>query len=102
MHPLNSVWDNGWCATLSKEEANSIAHYLSEKEIWDALKSMKPFKVPRVDGLHAGFFKRFWLIDGDSIRKEVKNIFSCQQVQEYLNQPLVALIPKQSGPETVS
>ena len=63
---------------------------------------MKPFKVPEVDGLHAGFFERFWLIDGDSVRKEVKNIFSYQQVQEYLNQTLIALIPKQSGPETVS
>ena len=100
--PLNSVWDNGWCATLSKEEANSIAHCLSEKEIRDALKSMKPFKVPGVDGLHAGFFERLWLIDGDSVRKEVKNIFSCQQVQEHLNQTLIALIPKQSSPETVS
>ena len=42
------------------------------------------------------------MLVGDSIRKEVKNIFSCQQVLEYLNQTLIALIPKQSGLETVS
>ena len=30
------------------------------------------------------------------------NIFSSQHVPKYLNQTLIVLIPKQSGPETVS
>ena len=100
--PLSSEWDNGWCATLSREEANSIAHFPSNKEIWDALKSMKPFEAPGVDGLHVGFFQRFWLLVGDSVKRKVKNIFSFQQVPKYLNQTLIALIPKQNGPKTVS
>ena len=30
---LNSEWNNDWCATLSIEEANSIAHCSFDKEI---------------------------------------------------------------------
>ena len=39
---------------------------------------------------------------GESIRNEVKQIFANQKIPDYLNQTLIALIPKQLGPETVS
>ncbi|XP_030958826.1 uncharacterized protein LOC115980745 [Quercus lobata] len=35
------------------------------------------------------------------MRNEVKQIFANQKISEYLNQTLIALIPKQLGPETV-
>ena len=54
--PLNLEWDNDWCATLSMEESNSIAHCPSDEEIYGALKTMKPFKAPGGDGLHVRFF----------------------------------------------
>ena len=63
---------------------------------------MKPFKAPGIDGLHAGFYQRFWLLVGDSVKKEVKEIFTTQKIPYYLNQTLIALIPKQIGPELVS
>lgn len=63
---------------------------------------MKPFKAPGVDGLHAGFFQRFWLIVGDSVKREVTEAFITQKIPEYLNQTYIALVPKQLGPETVS
>ena len=40
---------------------------------------MKPFKVPSIDGLHAGFYQRFWLLVGDSVKREVKEIFTTQK-----------------------
>ena len=39
---------------------------------------------------------------GESVRNEVKQIFANQKIPDYLNQTLIALIPKQLGPETVS
>ena len=39
---------------------------------------------------------------GESVRSEVKKIFANQKIPDYLNQTLIALIPKQLGPETVS
>ena len=74
----------------------------SDSEIWDTLRSMKPYKAPGSDGIHAGFYQRFWLLVGELVRNEVKQIFASQKVPAYLNQTLIALIPKQLGPKTVS
>ena len=48
-----------WQAKLSEEEKESISHMVSEEEISAALWSLKAFKAPSPDGLHAGFFQRF-------------------------------------------
>ena len=45
---------------------------MSEEEIKAALWSLKAFKAPGPDGLHAGFFQRFWLTVGSSVINEVK------------------------------
>lgn len=100
--PLSLDWNFDWCASLAEEEALALTQPPSDAEIWDALKSMKPFKAPGIDGLHAGFFQRFWLLVGDSVKREVKEIFTTQKISEYLNQTLISLIPKQIGPELVS
>ena len=49
-------WDTNWCLRLSEVDANSLALMPSDNEIWEALKSMKPYKAPGSDGMHAGFF----------------------------------------------
>jgi hypothetical protein len=91
-----------WGAILSIEEANTIASPPSDSEILYALNSMKPFKAPGNDGLHASFFQRFWMIVGLSVKNAVKNIFSTGIMSQDLNQTLIALISKQQGPETLS
>ena len=83
-----------WGAILFTEEANTIASPISDPEILSAFNSMKPFKAPGNDGLHAGFFQRFWMIAGLSIKTAVKNIFSNGIMPLDLNQTLIALIPK--------
>ena len=91
-----------WGAILSTDEANSIASPPLDSEILSALNSMKPFKAPGNDGLHAGFFQRFWMIVGPSIKTAVKTIFSTGIMPPNLNQTLIALVPKQQGPETLN
>ena len=53
-----------WQPKLSSEEKNSISHMVMEDEIKTAPWSLKAFKAPGPDGLHAGFFQRFWLVVG--------------------------------------
>ena len=65
------------------------------------LGALKPFKAPGSDGLHAGFFQRFWLLVGDSVKSEVKSIFTLGVIPEYLNQTLITLIPKCKNPESL-
>ena len=48
-----------WQPKLLSEEKNSISHMVTEEEIKSALWSLKAFKAPGPDGLHAGFFQRF-------------------------------------------
>ena len=71
------------------------------EEIKSALWSMKPYKAPSPDGLHMGFFQRFWLITGDSVRREVERAFTSTRVPDYLNKTLIILIPKMQGSETL-
>lgn len=74
---------------------------VTEEEISTALWSLKAFKAPGSDELHAGFFQRFWIIVGDSIKEEVKKVFRKRKVPDYLNNTSIVLIPKVQGPESI-
>ena len=91
-----------WQVSLSEEEKQSIGRAALEDEIKAALWSLKAFKVPGSDGLHAGFFHRFWLIVGSSVVNVVKKVFLERKVPEYFNKTHIALIPKIQGPETIA
>ena len=92
---------SNWQVQLFEEEKCKLAKVVSPTEIKEALWSMKAFKAPGPDGLHAGFFQRFWLVVGDSVREEVMKVFRERKVLEYLNRTLIVLIPKIQGPETI-
>lgn len=93
--------DGQWHGCLSEEVRGSLDAMVTVKEIKEALWSMKPYKSPGPDGLHAGFYQRFWLIVGDSVIKEVMKVFLKRKVPDYLNKTLIALIPKVQSPETL-
>ena len=82
-------------------ERDNISGGVSEEEIKAALWSLKPFKALGPDGLHAGFFQKFWPVVGDSVIEEVKEVFVSKKVLDYLNRTLITLIPKIQGPETL-
>ena len=91
-----------WQAQLSEEVSLSLVVMVTPEEIKEALWSMQPYKAPGLDGLHAGFFQRFWMIVGSSVRDEVENAFLTKKIPEYLNKTHIVLIPKIQGPETIS
>ena len=86
---------------LSEEVKDMIGGMVTLEEIKDALWSMKPYKAPGPDGLHAGFFQRFWLVVGGSVVEEVRNVFRDKRVPDFLNRTHIVLIPKVQGPETI-
>ncbi|KAK7841692.1 hypothetical protein CFP56_015055 [Quercus suber] len=45
---------------LSDKDRTNLAAPVFEDEIKQGLWALKPFKSPRADGLHAGFFQFFW------------------------------------------
>ena len=86
-----------WQGRLSDEEKEKIGGDASVEEIKFALWSLKAFKAPGSDGLHVGFFHRFWLIVGNLVIDMVKKVFVERKVPEFLNRTHIALIPKIQG-----
>ncbi|KAF3971046.1 hypothetical protein CMV_005325 [Castanea mollissima] len=71
------TWDiPNWPVRINDENADYLSRPISDEEIRDALWALKAFKAPGLDGLHAGFFQRFWLLVGGSLKKMVKEVFS--------------------------
>lgn len=74
----------------------------SSKEIKDGLWSLKPLKAPGPNGLHAGFFQAYWNVVGDTVIKEVKEIFANSVMPSHLNETLISLIPKRLGANSLA
>lgn len=62
---------------------------------------MKANEALGPNGLHAGFFQHFWLVDGDLVKTKIKRVFEEKKVPSYLNKAYIALIPKIQGSETI-
>ena len=86
---------------LSNSDVHTLSLPVLDDEIKNALCSLKPFKSPRPNGIHAGFYQRFWLLFKDSVINEIKKVFRERKVPAYLNQTHIALIPKIKGPEII-
>ena len=99
--PLNPIRPSRWLAALSNEESSNVSTMVIDAEIKDGLWALKASKARGPDGLHAGFFQRFWLTVGDSVKAEVKKAFRECKIPEYLNRTNVVLIPKIAGPESL-
>ncbi|XP_075634949.1 uncharacterized protein LOC142607348 [Castanea sativa] len=85
-YAFRSAWNPPfWNHCLNKAEAETLVRPVSNDDITAGLWSLKAFKAPDPDGLHAGFFQRFWLLVGDSVREEVKGIFASGRIPVYLN-----------------
>lgn len=89
-----------WQIRLLDEVRDSISGGVTEEEIKAALWSLKAFKALGPNGLHAGFYQRFWLIVGKLVIEEVKRVFTERKVPTYLNQTHIAFIPKIQSSET--
>ena len=48
------------------------------------------------------FFQRFWLIVGDLVKEEIRNVFLYRKISDYLNNTNIVLIPKVQSPESIS
>ncbi|KAK9988334.1 hypothetical protein SO802_028573 [Lithocarpus litseifolius] len=99
--PLSSPSVDITSPQLSSSESHNISLPVSNEEIKNALWSLKAFKSLGPDGLHVGFFQRFWLVVGRSVSEEIKKIFSDRKIPLELNQTHISLIPKTKGPESI-
>ncbi|XP_075659165.1 uncharacterized protein LOC142629055 [Castanea sativa] len=99
---MTSNVSNFSCCFLEEGDRIRIDGGVTEEEVRAGLWSLKPFKAPRPDGLHAGFYQRFWLVVKNSIYNDVKGIFDKGCVPSYLNETLISLNLKCQNPETLN
>ena len=90
------------CCYFSDEVRARIDCDVTVEEIRASLWALKLFKAPGPDGLHAGFYQHFWMEVKNSVCEEIKEIFMHGVVPSYLNETLIALIPKCQNPESLS
>ena len=64
---------------MSESEAANLTLAPTDAEILFALNSIIAFKAPCPDGLHTGFFQIFWMVVGESVKHEVKQIFKLKR-----------------------
>ena len=89
-------------SSLTEEERTILAAPILEDEFRHGLSALKPFKAPRSDGLHVGFFQYFWNDVKKSVCMEVSKIFDSRVIPDFLNETLISLFPKCSSPESLS
>ena len=66
---------------------------MSKEELWDALKFVKAFKAPELDGFRPFFFKHFWNVLGDNVWRLIGEAFHSGKFDERLAETLIVLIP---------
>lgn len=83
-----------WHSCIRDKDVINLIAPVTDSEIAVDLWSLKAFKAPGSNGLHARFFQCFWLLVVGSVREEVKSIFTSRKTPKYLNKTLITLIPK--------
>lgn len=84
------------------ELSRALLEPITNKEVWTALKCLKPHKAPGPDGLHPVFFQKNWDLTGQSMVEFVKGVFRTGKIPDGVNETLISLIPKCQSPETVA
>ncbi|GLT37826.1 hypothetical protein SLA2020_121150 [Shorea laevis] len=81
---------------------DSLTILPTDHEIWNTIHSMKPWKAPGPDGLHAIFFQKYWEEVKGKLCEEIRNVFSTGIMPDHWNYSFITLIPKTQNPELVS
>lgn len=74
MANIDSSVANFSCCMLYEEERRHMGREVDDEEIRNALWSLKPFKAPRPNGSHAGFFQYFGMMCKPLSAKKLKRL----------------------------
>lgn len=87
---------------LSHHDQRWLNREVSPLEIQQALFQMDGRKAPGPDGIPANFYQKFWHITGPSLVHFVQLAFQKGTFPAEMNRTLIALIPRQQPPTSMS
>lgn len=86
---------------LGRMHGDSRIRPVTDKEIWEALKSIGEAKAPGIDGFNSKFFKVAWNIVKTDLINVVQEFFGSEWLYKAVNCTLVTLIQKSSTAKTM-
>ena len=85
------------CVTSEMNEA--LLAPFSGEEVRAALETIGDLKAPGADGMPAIFYKRFWHLIGEKVKKEVLDVLNGGEMPQGWNDTVIVLIPKVKHPD---
>jgi hypothetical protein len=87
---------------VTSEMNAELTKEFKEEEIWEALQSIGDLKAPGPDGVPSIFYKHFWQLVGDKVKREVLAVLNGNQMPQRWNETIIVLIPKVKSPERIN
>ncbi|KAJ1266325.1 hypothetical protein BS78_08G142200 [Paspalum vaginatum] len=75
-------------------EMNAMLMKTFTEEVWNALQAIGDLKAPGPDGIPSIFYKKFWALLGDTVKKEVLSVLNGGPMPQGWNDTIITLIPK--------
>jgi len=84
---------------VSPEMNEALLAPFTGDEVWAALESIGDLKAPGADGMPSIFYKQFWQLLGERVKKEVLEVLNGGDIPQGWNDTIIVLIPKVKQPE---
>ncbi|XP_075633855.1 uncharacterized protein LOC142606378 [Castanea sativa] len=95
---LTSNVSEFFCCFLEENDRVRIDGGVTEEEVIIGLWALKPFKAPGLDGLHVGFYQRFWMVVKNSVCNETAFVPGTRGINNVLiAQELFHALDKKKG-----
>lgn len=75
----------------------------TREQVWQAVKSMKLYKFPGLDGFQAVFYHKYWHVVREMVFNTVQKAFlsSYTRLSSDITETTFVLIPKDKNPKTI-
>jgi hypothetical protein len=83
---------------VTQEMNEDLSKPFSGDEVWEALQDIGDIKAPRADGILAIFYKKFWSLVGERMKREVLAVLNGADMLNGWNDTIIVLIPKTKFP----
>jgi hypothetical protein len=97
-HRMNEALQAVECKVSSSMNASLLKPFTGG-EIEEALNGIGDLKAPGLDEIPSIFYKHFWGLMGDQIKKEVLSVLNGEHLPRGWNDTIIVLIPKVKHPE---